>query len=195
MNHPFRRSVARFVLVLLAISLCTLPGVAQQTLGSINGTVVDPSGAVVPGATVTVTNAAIGVTRSTVSGGSGFYQIFNLPIGDYVVKVERNGFEITEVNGIVVQEATAKTVNVSLKIGKTSDSVEVTSNPLLNATDTTNGYTLDSHQIEITPLATGSFTQLAVLSPGVSAELLANLDSNASRSGPTASATLRTPSR
>ena len=179
MNHPFRRSVARFVLVLLAISLCTLPGVAQQTLGSINGTVVDPSGAVVPGATVTVTNAAIGVTRSTVSGGSGFYQIFNLPIGDYVVKVERNGFEITEVNGIVVQEATAKTVNVSLKIGKTSDSVEVTSNPLLNATDTTNGYTLDSHQIEITPLATGSFTQLAVLSPGVSAELLANLDSNA----------------
>ena len=178
MNQPFWRSVARFVLVLLAISVCTLPGVAQQTLGSINGTVVDPSGAVVPGATVTATNAAIGVTRSTVSGGSGFYQIFNLPIGNYVVKVERDGFEITEVTGIEVQEASAKTVNVSLKVGKTSDSVEVTGNPLLNATDATNGYTLDASQVSISPLATGSFTQLAVLSPGVNAELLSNLDTN-----------------
>jgi hypothetical protein len=77
--------------------------------------------------------------------------------------------------------------------------VEVTANPLLNATDTTNGYTLDAAQIELTPLATGSFTQLAVLSPGVSAELLANLDTTpalATRtSGPTASATPPTPSR
>src|SRR6202044_3158680 len=63
--------------------------------------------------------------------------------------------------------------------GQASESVEVTANPLLNATDTTNGYTLDAGQIAETPLATGSFTQLAVLSPGVSAELLANLDSNA----------------
>src|SRR6202044_2682805 len=63
--------------------------------------------------------------------------------------------------------------------GQASESVEVTANPLLNATDTTNGYTLDAGQIAETPLATGSFTQLAVLSPGVNAELLSNLDSNA----------------
>jgi hypothetical protein len=178
MNQPFWRSVARFTLLLLAVSLCTLPVLGQQTLGALNGTVVDPSGAVVPGATVTVVNAAIGVTRSTVSSGTGFYQIFNLPIGDYVVKVSRDGFETTEVKGITVQEASAKTVNVSLKIGNQSVSVEVTGNPLMNATDATNGYTLDSSQIEIAPLATGSFTQLAVLSPGVNAELLSNLDSN-----------------
>ena len=55
----------------------------------------------------------------------------------------------------------------------------MTANPLLNATDATNGYTLDSAQIDMTPLATGSFTQVAVLSPGVNAELLSNLDSNA----------------
>ena len=88
-------------------------------------------------------------------------------------------FETTELTGITVQEARATTVNATLKVGQTSESVEVTANPLLNATDATNGYTLDSAQIDMTPLATGSFTQVAVLSPGVNAELLSNLDSNA----------------
>jgi len=179
MNQTFRRSVARCGLFALAVLLCTLSGLAQQTLGSVNGTVVDPSGAAVVGARVTATNAAINVTRTATTQSNGFFQIFNLPIGQYVVKVSHEGFEATETKGIVVQEAAATTVNATLKVGQATESVEVTANPLLNATDTTNGYTLDSAQIELTPLATGSFTQLAVLAPGVSAELLANLDSNA----------------
>ena len=95
------------------------------------------------------------------------------------VKVSHAGFETTQLKGIPVQEARATTVNATLKVGQVSESVEVTATPLLNATDTTNGYTLDSAQIDMTPLATGSFTQIAVLSPGVNAELLSNLDSNA----------------
>jgi hypothetical protein len=154
-------------------------GVAQQTLGSLNGTVLDQSGAAVPGATVTCTNNAIGVTRETTSQGNGFYQIFNLPIGSYTVRVSHAGFETTNLTGIAIQEARATTANATLKVGQTSESIEVTATPLLNATDTTNGYTLDTQQIEVTPLATGSFTQLAVLTPGVNAELLSNLDSNA----------------
>jgi hypothetical protein len=151
---------------------------AQQTLGSLNGTVLDGSGAAVPDSTVTVTDAEIGVTRTTKAAGNGYFQIFNLPVGTYKVTATHDGFGTTELKGIQVQEAQAKTLTVSLKVGQASESVEVTANPLLNATDATNGYTLDSAQIELTPLATGSFTQLAVLSPGVSAELLANLDSN-----------------
>lgn len=73
-------------------------------------------------------------------------------------------FDTAEIPGIAVQETRATTINVTLKLGKASESVEVTANPMLNATD---GYTLDSAQIELTPLATGSFTQHAVLSPGV----------------------------
>jgi hypothetical protein len=179
MKQDFRSSVARFFLLGLAVLLAAFPGLSQQTLGSLNGTVVDSSGAAVVGAKVSATNAGINVTRTAITGSNGFYQIFNLPIGGYVVRVTRDGFEATETKGIVVQEAAATTVNASLKIGQATESVEVTANPLLNATDTTNGYTLDSAQIELTPLATGSFTQLAVLAPGVSAELLANLDSNA----------------
>jgi hypothetical protein len=158
---------------------CLVPSSAQQTLGSINGTVTDPTGAAVSGATVTVTNPGIDFSRSTKSGGNGYFQIFNLPIGTYRVKVTATGFETTEVSGIAVQEARATTINPTLKIGNVSESVEVVGNPLLNATDTTNGYTLDAAQIDMTPLATGSFTQAAVLSPGVNAELLSNLDSNA----------------
>ncbi len=151
---------------------------AQQTLGSLNGTVLDSSGAAVPGSTVTATDSAIGVTRTTKAQSNGFFQIFNLPVGTYSVKATHEGFETTELTGVEVQEAGAKTLNLSLKVGQIAESVTVTATPLLNATDATNGYTLDKAQIALTPLATGSFTQLAVLSPGVSAELLANLDTN-----------------
>ncbi len=173
------RSVARCSLLVLAAWIGSHPGFAQQTLGSLNGTVMDPTGAAVAGATVSATDAAINVTQTTTTQHTGFFQLFNLPIGTYTVKVSVQGFQTTELKGITVQEARATTVNATLKVGQASESVEVTANPLLNATDTTNGYTLDSAQIELTPLATGSFTQVAVLSPGVNAELLSNLDSNA----------------
>jgi len=178
MNQTFRSSVARCCLFVLAVLVCCLPGISQQTLGSINGTVEDSSGAAVVGATVTATNASINVSATATTSGSGYFQIFNLPIGTYVVTVTKDGFEVTKLEKIPVQEARATTLNASLKVGQATESVEVSATPLLNATDATNGYTLDSQQIEQTPLATGSFTQLAVLSPGVNAELLSNLDSN-----------------
>jgi len=174
----WRRIAAGSLLALATFLACQVPGLAQQTLGSINGTVLDPSGASVPDATVTVTESQIDLTRTTKSQANGFFQIFNLPIGTYTVKITHDGFETTDLSGISVQEARATTVNGTLKVGQVSESVEVTANPLLNATDATNGYTLDSAQIAETPLATGSFTQLAVLAPGVNAELLSGLDSN-----------------
>jgi hypothetical protein len=152
---------------------------AQQTLGSVSGTVLDSSGAAIPNATVTVSDTEIGVTRTTQSHSDGFFQIFNLPVGTYRIQGSSDGFESAAVSGVGVQEAHTATVNLTLKVGPAaSTSIDVTATPLLNATDATNGYTLDQAQIAITPLATGSFTQLAVLSPGTSAELLANLDTN-----------------
>lgn len=179
MKHSFWRAVAKYLLLVFASTVFAVAGQAQQTLGSINGTVLDSSGAAVPDATVTATNPATNFVAKTQSQGTGFYQIFNLPIGTYIVKVSHEGFESTQLTNVPVQEARATTVNATLKIGSVTQSVIVTSTPLLNATDTTNGYTLDSAQIDETPLATGSFTQAAVLSPGVNAELLSNLDSNA----------------
>ena len=177
-KFTWKRIATCGILLMAVLAIAVSPAFAQQTLGAINGTVLDPSGAAVAGATVTVTSTQTDLTRSAKSGSNGFFQIFNLPIGTYQVTASQDGFETTQESGIAVQEARATTLTISLKVGKASESVEVTANPLLNATDTTNGYTLDSSQIELTPLATGSFTQVAILSPGVNAELLSNLDSN-----------------
>jgi hypothetical protein len=168
-----------FLVVFSGLCLVGVSAKAQQTLGSLNGTILDPAGATVAGAMVTATDADINVTRTVKTQSNGFFQIFNLPVGTYTLKAEHDGFDTTNEAGISVQEAHTSTVNISLKVGQVSTSVQVTANPMLNATDSTNGYTLDSQQIALTPLATGSFTQLAVLSPGTNAELLGGVDTNA----------------
>jgi Carboxypeptidase regulatory-like domain len=177
----FSRLSRRFqsAAMILFTLILAAPVLAQQTLGTINGTVLDTSGAAVSGATVTVRSTQTSLERTTTSHGNGFFQIFNLPIDTYTVTVSHAGFDTTYLPAIQVREASAATINVTLKIGHVSTSVTVTANPLLNATDTTNGYTMDKEQIALTPLATGSFTQLAVLAPGVNAELLSGLDTNA----------------
>ena len=98
--------------------LCTFPALAQQTLGSINGTVTDPTGAAVPGAAITATDAAINVTSKAVTSGTGSFQIFNLPIGTYTVKVTREGFETSKLEKIPVQEARATTVNPPSRLAR-----------------------------------------------------------------------------
>ena len=90
MNHSWR-SVARCGLFVLAVWICCSPALAQQTLGSLNGTVLDQSGAAAAGATVTATDSAINVTQTTTTQRTGFYQIFNLPVGTYTVKVTHAG--------------------------------------------------------------------------------------------------------
>ncbi len=182
MNSHCKRSASGWsvsgLLLALCFCICTLPSAAQQTLGSVNGTVLDSSGAAVSGATVEVTNSAIHFAQTTTSQKSGFFQIFNLPVGTYTVRVSFQGFETVTTSGIAVHEASAATVNVTLKIGSTTQSVEVTANPLLNATDATNGYTMDAGQVQLTPLPTGSFTGAAVLSPGVNSELESGIGTN-----------------
>ncbi len=82
-----RLGVFGFALFTLVVLAFASPSFAQQTLGSLNGTVVDPSGAAIPAATVKVTDAAINVTASATTQKTGFFQIFNLPVGTYVVSV------------------------------------------------------------------------------------------------------------
>ena len=97
-----KRVAVGCMLALAAFLYCALPALAQQTLGSINGTVLDPSGASVADATITITDAQIDVTRTAKSGSNGFFQVFNLPIGTYKVSVSREGFEITNQEGVLV---------------------------------------------------------------------------------------------
>ena len=144
---------------------------AQQTLGGITGTVEDPSGSSVPGVDVKAVSDDTKLERTAKTNAEGTYSLVDLPIGAYTVTFTRDGFSVEKVPGIVVQADRTVTLPGHLALGAVADSVIVDVNPLLNAVDPTNGYVLDKAQIEAVPLATGSFTGLAILSPGVNAEL------------------------
>ena len=102
-----------------------------------------------------------------------------MPIGPYSVSFARDGFKTEVHNRITVVGGVTATINGSLQPGEVSTSITVSGTPLLNQTDTTNGYTLGTELIESTPLGTGSFTQLALLSPGVNADFLTGSGTNA----------------
>jgi hypothetical protein len=159
-----------FAMLSLGIACC-FPAFGQQTLGGITGTVTDTTGGTIAGASVTAVQDSTQLTRTATANDNGTYTFVNLPIGAYTVTFTRDGFDTQKSPGIIVQADRTVTLNVSLKVGSVSTSVEVDATPLMNATDTTNGYVLDKTQIDSIPLATGSFTGLAILSPGVNAEL------------------------
>ena len=171
-----------YVLVLASCCWVALPFVpraqAQQTLGGVTGAVVDKSGGALTDATVTVVNEQTTFSRTQKTNAAGAYEFVNLPIGTYNVTFTREGFQTQTVPSILVQANRTATVNATLDVGKVTSSITVNETPLLNATDTTNGYALDKSQIESIPLPTGSFTGLAALSPGVSAELSSGTGAN-----------------
>ena len=166
------RSYGLLAVFLSAFFLSVLPSYAQQTLGSINGTVKDTSGGVVSQAVVRAHNVDTNLEVTTNTKDDGSFNMADLPIGTYTLTFSRDGFKTEVHSQILVQGNRAATVNGSLQPGAVSSQITVTSTPLLNQTDTTNGYVLGSDVIQSTPLGTGSFTQLAILAPGVSADML-----------------------
>ncbi len=116
--NRLRLGVSYLALLTLAVLTSAVPSVAQQTLGSLNGTVLDASGAAVPQATVTATSAGTDLERSTKTGNTGFWQILDLPIGNYKVTVTHDGYQTETLPKLLVQEGRATTVDASLKVGQ-----------------------------------------------------------------------------
>ena len=152
---------------------------AQQTLGGITGTVTDKTGSVLPDTAVTVVGDQTALTRTQKTSSNGNYDFVNLPIGTYTLTFTHEGFQSQKIPSIQVQADRTATLNVTLPVGQVGTVVEVAASPLLNAVDTTNGYILEKEQIDAIPLPTGSFTGLAILSPGVNAELPSGSGANA----------------
>ena len=174
-------SVKRFALVLTALlTLAPLSQLAtgQQTLGSLNGTVTDTSGAVVQNAAVKIRNVANNLEVPAQTKNDGSFSAADLPIGSYEITFTKEGFKTAVYNQILVQGSRTTTVNAKLQAGAVATTVTVEATPLLNETDTANGYTLGANQIESVPLGTGSFTQLAIQAPGVSSDFLSGSGSN-----------------
>ncbi len=170
--------VATLAAIFILITLTSSTIHAQQTLGGITGEVSDASGGVIPNAVVTITAEQTAMTRTAKTNTSGIYLFVNLPIGLYTLTYTADGYEVQKTEHITVQADRTASVNAQLKVGLKTETILVEASPLMNTVDTTVGYVLDKAQIEEVPLSTGSFTGLAILSPGVNAELSGGTGSN-----------------
>jgi hypothetical protein len=181
MTHSFR--FLRAVLTAAAILALTLavgvPSRAQQIYGTITGTVRDASGATVEGVAASARNTATNLTIAAHSASTGSYSISNLPAGTYELTFTKEGFDAERHTEVLVNGDRTTTVDADLKVGTVATKVDVIGTPLMNQVDTTTGYVVEQATIEQTPLGTGSFTQLAIMSPGVHADFLAGAGTNA----------------
>jgi hypothetical protein len=158
------------VLTIAIISLLTIPAVAQYG-ASLQGTVTDPSGAVVAGANVTVTNDATGVSHSTVTSASGFYRVAALPPGSYTVNVESTGFQKATVSQVPVAAETVNGQDIALKTTKEQQSVTVVGNvETLQTENATVDGTITSQQVVDLPQFGRDPYDLVRLAPGVFAD-------------------------
>ena len=151
---------------------------AQQTLGGITGIVTDTSGGAMPETQVTLVAEGTKLTRVQKTNAGGSFDFVSLPIGTYSLTFAHEGFQTQNIPGILVQADRTVTVNATMKVGQVGTTVTVEASPLLNYEDLTNGYILEKETIEEAPLPTGSFTGLAILSPGVNAELPSGTGAN-----------------
>jgi hypothetical protein len=170
---------ATFIAVLLCGVFLVIPSAhGQQTLGGITGTVFDSNGGAIPATKVTAVGDQTKLTRTQQSNENGAYSLVNLPIGSYTLTFTQDGFQTLTIPMITVQANRTVTLDATLKVGEVTQKVTVEETPLLNQIDTTNGYVMDTLQINAVPLPTGSFTGLALLAPGVNAELSAGTGAN-----------------
>ena len=157
----------RLVTCLVALFLAASTLEAQIDRASISGTVADPSGAVVAGATVTITNVGTGQATTLTTGSDGSYTARLLQVGIYSVEATAGGFQTTRQSGIQLNVNQVARVDLQLKVGATSQVAEVTGESPLIATETSSLGTVETEQrIVDLPLNGRLFTQLAWLGPG-----------------------------
>jgi hypothetical protein len=161
---------ALLVAVLCSVfSLCPL--LYSQANGSFSGTVADKTGSVISGATVKITSEGTGVTREVKTDDSGHYAAPFLPVSIYTIRVESQGFQITEQKDIRLQVDEQREVDFSLNPASVSSTVEVSATEVaVETTNPTLGQVITAEQVADLPLNGRDFVQLATLTPGVTQE-------------------------
>ena len=145
----------------------SVAGCAQTFRGAINGTVTDPSGAVVAGATVKAANTATGIVLSTVSTSGGAFAFQDIPTGVYKITVTASGFSTSTVDKVNVVAGTVYTLPVQLKVGQSATVVEVSAAELtVDTTTVTQSDTIPSANLQQIPLNGRDFSQLIAVAPG-----------------------------
>src|SRR2546426_8787634 len=155
-------------LLLLMTLLGSGVAVAQTSMGGVSGTVTDPTGAVVPGATVTLVNQATNVRSERSTNRAGFFTFVNVRPGRYVLTVELSGFNKAQLTPFTVEVNQTVARNITLQVGAATETVEVTAqSELLQTTSAELGNVVEEKVIRSVPTQGRNFPQLLLLTPGV----------------------------
>src|SRR6266516_2600354 len=183
-----KRSGVLAALIIAAATLLLMfavTGTAQQNTGTILGLVKDSSGAVIPGAGVTVVNEETNLTRTVITGENGAFRAPALPVGRYTVRVELAGFQAQAQRGLVLEVAQELVVNPTLEVGAVPQEEVVVSGeaPLVNTTSSALGSVVNEQSMSDLPLNGRNYVDLTMLQPGVSPQTLATTGGTASATG------------
>jgi hypothetical protein len=157
----------RILGILVALALLAVAGNAQTFRGAINGTVSDPSGAVVAGASVKATNSGTGIVQTTTTTSDGQYSFQDLPLGTYSIAVTASGFPVVTIDKVAVTAGSAYTLPVKMSMEKQTTTVEVSAAALtVDTTSATQDNILTTEAVQDVPMNGRDFTQFAAVQPG-----------------------------
>ena len=194
----FRRLLTLAVTAGFFLAVFCTVAIAQYRAG-VQGVVTDNTGAVVPGATVTLTSKETNNSRTATTSGNGVYSIPSLAPGNYSITADKEGFQKKTLDNVTVSAEQMQAVNIELGVGQTSQTVTVSANavPALNTETATVGGTITTRQIESTPTFARDPFQLLQLAPGTfgdnarqSSGATSNLPGNAGPGGTSATSSI-----
>ncbi len=160
-------NVIRFLFIACIVANCSMFSLAGTT-GSISGTVKDPTGAVIPGALIELTNTAQGLQSKSVSDAGGSFLFQNLPVGRYDLQASAPGFNVVKQVGLTVDADSAVRTDVVLQVAERTEKVEVSANSLrVEIENTQVGDVIDGKAMTAVALNGRSFTDLMSLQPGI----------------------------
>ena len=174
-----KRVTFKKIFVFLAMLTITTFCFAQETTGSLQGIVKDPTGAAVPGATVSVTTPTLVGVKTEQTDAKGYYHFSNLPPGAYVVTVDAKGFKTLNQSGLVIEVGHSPTLDLSLAVGATAESVDVTAqSPAIDVTSVTTLTNVTQDVLSYVPRGT-SFQSVIQFAPSARNEpLMGNTTTN-----------------
>src|ERR1700693_4798780 len=157
----------RFLSIVVVLSSLAFSTAAQTYRGAINGTVTDPSGAVIPSAEVKAKDKATDITRTTTTTSDGEFVFQDLPVGIYSVIVTASGFPEMTIDNVSVTQGSIYTLPVKLSMSQQATTVEVSAASLsLDTTTETQTTTVTGESLQDMPLNGRDFTQLISITPG-----------------------------
>ena len=160
-------AVAVFCLTLVLLICGANAAFAQEVTATVTGTITDQSGAAIAGANVTAKSVERGITYSATSNESGLYRISNLPIGNYELRVEKEGFQTSAYPAFTLVLNQIARIDVEMKVGQVSQTIEVSgAAPVLKTEATQVDTIINASTNDNLPLASRNYVQLTLLAPG-----------------------------